>query len=115
MSDFGAILLAFKRDESSFSSTQLEELSKKLKKIIRKKELINALEEPYNHRFERLAEEPHAFVRISEYYYDGEEELDAEVLAETIEIESEDVQLIIKKLTKHFPKLSFEGSVGEWK
>ncbi len=115
MSDFGAILTAYKRDQSSFSPTQLSELSKKLKKIIRKKELINAIEEPYNHRFERLNEEPHAFVRLSEYYYDGEEELDAEALAETKEIESEDVKLIIKKLTKYFPKLSFEGTVGEWK
>jgi hypothetical protein len=104
MSDFGAVLTAFKRDDSSFSASQLSELSKKLKKIILKRELINSIEEEYNYHFERLDEEPHAFVRISEYYFDGDEEIDAEALAETKELESEDVAIMIKKLSKHFPK-----------
>lgn len=115
MSDFGAILTAFKRDDSSFSSSQLSELSKKLKKIILKKELVNSLEEEYNYRFERLDEEANCFVRLSEYYYDGEDEIDAEALADTIELESEDLKIMIKKLSKHFPKYTFEGNVGEWK
>ena len=115
MSDYGAILTAFKRDESSFSSTQLTELSKKLKKIIRKKELINVQEEKYSHKFERLAEEPNAFCRVSEYYFHGEDELDAETLAETKELESEDVAIMLKKLSKHFPKIIFEAHVGEWR
>lgn len=115
MSDFGAVITAFKRDDSSFSSSQLSELSKKLKKIILKKELVNSLEDEYNYRFERLDEEANAFVRVSEYYYDGEEELDAEALAETKEIESIDIEIMIKKLSKHFPKYTFEGHVGEWR
>ncbi len=115
MSDFGTLLTAFKNDGSSFSSSQLKELSKKLKKIILKKELVNSLEEAYNYRFERLDEEANSFVRLSEYYYDGEDDIDAEALADTKEIESEDLAVIIKKLSKHFPKYTFEGSVGEWK
>lgn len=115
MSDFGASLTAYKRDDSSFSSSQLDELSKKLKKIILKKELVNADNEPYNHRFERLDLESNAFVRLSEYYFDGDEEIDAEALADTKEVESEDLNVIIKKLSKHFPKYTFEAYVGEWK
>ena len=102
MSDFGAALTAYKRDETSFSST-------------RKKELVNAENEPYNHRFERLDQEANAFVRVSEYYFDGDEEIDAEALSETKELESEDITIMIKKLSKHFPKFIFEGHVGEWK
>lgn len=115
MSDFGAALTAYKRDDTSFSSTQLSELSKRLKKIIRKKELVNAENEAYNHRFERLDQEANAFVRVSEYYFDGEEEIDAEALAEVKEVESEDLKIMIKKLSKHFPKYTFEAHVGEWK
>src|SRR5690554_7287172 len=108
MSDFGTLLTASKKDNSSITNSEVKDLSDELKTIIKKGDFTNALGEPFEHDFVIDNDKKSAVVQLSEHYYGDDLTKNQELFEFVEETEREQIEEIIEKLKNEFKDFEFE-------
>lgn len=114
MSDFGAMIIAKKQDQSSFTNNELIQLSEKLQKIVTTENYCDSLGNRFKTTFNTSEDNTEGISILSEYYFSGEAEEDREELAFVKEKETQNVKAIVEILALIFPYFNFEGLIEEW-
>lgn len=113
MSDYGSIIIATKKDNSSISSDEMAALSSGLKKILDdgSNDYANSLGDDYNNEFEE-EDANSVSVVLSEYYYgDGD---DTELFDFVKDCELDEIQELSEKLSAQFSTFTFKAKVENW-
>jgi hypothetical protein len=111
--DYGAILSVVKKDGASFTASEIDALSDGLDRLLEAGSFEDALGEPFVSVMEPPQDKQLRF-RLSGHYFGNDEEENEDEFGFVEDVEIEEVQKIIAKLSVEFPELVFEAMVDEW-
>jgi hypothetical protein len=118
MSDYGSTLTITKKNLERFNESERQALSDEMGKLIDSLDLTDAVGSKFlNELFIYTGDSedpPCVFGRLSEHFYGNNGDENKEGFDFVEEMEMDEIEDLIKALTKVFPTYDFKRSIQEW-